>query len=314
MSFQDPGWLLALVLVPAGLVAYVLARRRRPRYAVRFPALSTLREAAGTTSSWERHLPTALVLLAVAVLVVALARPHVTDRVSIGAAALMLVSDESGSMAANDVLPSRLMAAESAANRLISELPSTVRLGAIAFSTQPNAVQAPAVNHAAARSLIDAQSAGGGTDTGDALTLALGLLHGGVAHHAPAAIVLLSDGAANLGPPPVSVAQQAKLDHIPIFTVALGTPGGVLQGAGPFGQSEPVPPDPQLMAAIAETSGGRSFDAQTADELSSIYKELGSKLGSAPRKREITALFAVAGMIVLVVGVGLSVRSTGLVV
>ena len=126
---------------------------------------------------------------------VALARPHTTYRAAVGDSSLMLVIDHSGSMAADDVQPSRLAAAVAAANTLIDQLPATVRLGAIGFSTSPDSVQGPVTNHDAARALIDAQSAGGGTDTGDALELAIQLLHGSDAKHPPAAIVLLSDGA-----------------------------------------------------------------------------------------------------------------------
>ena len=148
-------------------------------------------------------------------------------------------------------------------------------------------MQGPASNHAVARSLIDSLSADGGTDTGDALQLALQLLQGGNAKHPPAAIVLLSDGAANAGPDPVAVAQAAKKDHIPIYTVALGTAGGVLQSPDPFQPNVPVPPDPQLMQAIARVSGGRAFNARSADELSSIYKNLGSQLSTVtPQARD----------------------------
>jgi Ca-activated chloride channel family protein len=311
MTFSAPLWLLALALVPAALVAYVLARRRRQRYAVRFPAISTLREAVAAGRSWERHLPAALALAAVALLAVALARPHVPRRVAVGEASLMLVTDHSGSMAASDVQPSRLTAAVGAANTFISQLPASVRLGAIAFSSSADAVQGPVTNHAAARAIIDAQTAAGGTDTGDALVLALQLLRGGVAHHPPAAIVLLSDGAANAGPDPVGVAGQAARDRIPIYTVALGTPGGVLANAGPFGQPLAVPPDPQLMQQIAQVSGARAFNAQSADQLSSIYKRLGGELGTVTRTREITAVFAIAGLVALLAAVAVSVRSSG---
>ncbi len=92
---------------------------------------------------------------------------------------MMLVTDHSGSMAATDVSPTRLAAAERAANTFIDELPSTVRVGAVAFSTTPDGVQAPVTNHAAAQAVIDAQTAGGATATGDALQLALQLLDGG---------------------------------------------------------------------------------------------------------------------------------------
>jgi Ca-activated chloride channel family protein len=311
MSFGAPLWLLALALVPVALAAYVRARRRAKRYAVRFTAISTLREAGGAAPSWGRHLPSALALAAVALLAVALARPHVSYRAAVGEASLMLVTDHSGSMAANDVQPSRLAAAVGAANSFIDQLPRAVRLGAIAFSSAPDAVQGPVTNHAAARAVIDAQSAGGGTDTGDALELALQLLHGGQPNHPPAAIVLLSDGAANAGPDPVAVGQQAKRERIPIYTVALGTPGGVLDNAGPLGSPVAVPPDPQLMQQIAQVSGARAFNAQSADQLSSIYRRLGSQLGTVSRKREITVVFTIAGLVLLLTAAAVSVRSSG---
>ena len=311
MSFGSPVWLLALALVPAALAAYVLARRRSPRYVIRFPAVSTVREAVAATPSWERHLPAALALAAVALLAIALARPRVTHLVPTQEASVMLVTDHSGSMAATDVAPTRLAAAVAAANTFIDQLPSSVRVGAIGFGNAPDAVQQPSANHAAARTLEAGLAAGGGTDTGDALELALQLLQAGKPKHAPAAIVLLSDGAANLGPDPATVAEQAARDHVPIYTVALGTPNGVLTSPDPFQQSVPVPPDPQLMAQIAQNSGGRAFNAHSADELSSIYRKLGSQLGTVSRKQEITAVFA-AGAVVLLIGAAVtSARVSG---
>src|ERR1700759_1964452 len=295
MSFASPAWLLTLLLVPAGVGAYLWARRRGQRYAIRFPAVATVREVVIAGPSWERHVPTALALAAVALLGVALARPRVVQHIPTGQANMMLVTDHSGSMAAQDVQPSRLAAAVSAANTFIDQLPSTVRVGAIGFGTTPDSVQAPAANHAQARTLIDGLSANGGTDTGDALQLALQLLQGSNPKHVPSAVVLLSDGAANAGPDPVGVSEQAKKDKIPIYTVALGTAGGVLPTPDPSAQPQPVPPDPQLMQAIARVSGGRAFNARSADELSSIYKKLGSQLSSVTLTKEISACLAAAG-------------------
>jgi Ca-activated chloride channel family protein len=106
----------------------------------------------------------------------------------------------------------------------------------------------------------------------------------------------------------------AKRDRIPIYTVALGTPQGVLANPDPFGAPVPVPPDPQLMRQIAQVSGARAFNAQSADELSSIYKRLGSQLGSVSRQREITAVFAIAGVVLLIGAVAGSLRLSGRVV
>ena len=311
MSFTSPMWLAALALIPILIVAQVAARRRRRRYAIRFPAASTLALAAGPGTSWRRRLPAALALASIGALAFALARPHVSYSAAVNQGSIVLVTDHSGSMAATDVSPTRLAAAEKAANTFIDQLPSKVKVGAVAFSDSPDAVQAPATNHDAARAIIDAQSANGATDTGDALELALQLLHGSDRKHPPAAIVLLSDGSANRGVDVTTVAREAAKDKIPIHTVALGTSDGVLTSPDPFSGPIAVPPDPQLMQQIAELSGGRSFNAQSADQLSSIYKQLGQKLGSVTRKREVTAAFAIGGLVFLLLAAGSSTRWSG---
>jgi Ca-activated chloride channel homolog len=311
MNFSSPLWLAGLALIPLALGLLALSRRRTRHYAVRFPAVSTLAVAAGSAPSWRRRIPAGLLLLALATLVVALARPHVSYRAAADQASTMLVTDHSGSMAASDVQPTRLAAAIDAANTFIDQLPSAVRVGAVAFSSSADAVQAPATNHSAARSIIDTQSAGGATATGDALQLALQLLHGGDRKHPPSAIVLLSDGAANAGLDAAAVARQAGQERIPIYTVALGTPGGTLSNPDPLGPPLNVPPDPQLMQQIARVSGGRAFNAQSAGELSSIYRRLGSQLGSVTRSREVTSEFAIAGLVLLLLAAAGSARWAG---
>ncbi len=307
MSFAAPLWLAALALLPAAIAGSTAARRRARRYVVRFPAVSTL-QLLGAARSWRRRIPAAFALGAIAALALALARPHVSYSAAAREASVMLVSDESGSMASTDVQPTRLAAAESAANTFIDELPAAARVGAVAFSSSVNAVQAPVTDHAAPRAVIDSQTAAGATATGSALELALQLLDGSSAKHAPAAIVLLSDGAANAGPNVIAVAREAALDRIPIDTVALGTPDGTLPSPDPFQAALAVPPDPQLMAQIAATSHGRAFDAQSADQLSSIYKHLGTQLGSVTRKREVTVEFAIGGLALLLVAAATSAR------
>jgi Ca-activated chloride channel homolog len=312
MSFSAPVWLGALALIPLAIAASWAARRRARRYAVRFPAITTLGlAAAGAGSSWRRRLPPALALAAIAALAFALARPHVSYRAAIDQASVMLVTDHSGSMAATDVKPTRLAAAERAADTFISRLPAKVLVGAIAFSDAPDAVQAPQTDHAAAQAIIDGQTANGATATGDALELALQLLHGASAKHPPSAIVLLSDGAANAGVDVTTVAREAARDKIPIDTVALGTPNGVLPNPDPFSAPQPVPPDPQLMQEIASLSGGRSFNAQSADQLSSIYKSLADRLGSVKREREVTVVFAIGGLAFLLLAAATSTRWSG---
>jgi Ca-activated chloride channel homolog len=310
MSFSSPLWLFALLIVPAALQAQRLARRRARRYALRFPAVPAVVQALGKQPDWRRHVPAAAALAAIASLAFALARPHVTTRVPVREASVMLVLDRSGSMDANDVQPTRLVAAVRAANTFIDQLPSTARVGVVTFSSAPDTVVAPTTDHVAARRTIGAQSANGATATGDALAVALNALHQ-QANHARSAIVLLSDGAANAGQNPLTVAGKAAKTNIAIYTVALGTASGSLPSPDPFQPPVAVPPDPQLMQQIARTSHGRSFTAKDAGGLISIYKGLGTQLGSKAHQTDITLVFAGAALALLLAGGVASQRWSG---
>ncbi len=315
MSFAAPAWLAALLLVPVLVWAYVAARAHSTRYAARFPAASTLALAARAESRWRRHLPAALLLLACAALVLALARPHRTVRVPVGRASVVLVLDHSGSMQATDVQPTRLAAAQRAARAFIDELPSQVRVGAVAFSSIANAVQAPTADHRAALNILDSQTAVGSTATGNALQLALDLLGSSDdppgRKATPGAIVLLSDGAANAGRDPVEVAAEAGARHIPVYTVALGNADATIPNPSGIGPPVAVPPDPELLERIARASHAQAFTAQDADRLISIYRRLGEQLGTVPRSRDVTIAFALAGALLLAAAGLLQMRRGG---
>ncbi|HTX45029.1 MAG TPA: VWA domain-containing protein [Solirubrobacteraceae bacterium] len=312
MSFTSPLWLLAALLIPLALVLYVRARRTRRRYALRFPAVANAQLALAAAPGWQRQLPATFALTAIAVLAIALARPHVSYSAPTNEASIMLVIDHSGSMASTDVAPTRLQAVQRAANTFIDQLPAAAKVGVIGFGTTPDVVQAPSTDHATARAAVGAMTANGSTATGNALELALQELHGSDPRHPPSAIVLLSDGAANAGISPVTEAQLAKRERIPIFTVALGTPDGTLPNPEPFAPPIAVPPDPQLMAQIAAAAGGRSYQVQNADLLNSIYQKLGSQLGHVTRKREVTAEFAAGGLLLILFAAVGSARWGGL--
>jgi Ca-activated chloride channel homolog len=306
LSFAAPLWLFGLLLAPLALAAYRLSRARATRYAVRFPAVPILREAAAIVAPWRRHLPTALLLTALAALVFALAKPTVTGSSPTGRSAIILVTDHSGSMQASDVAPTRLAAAQRAANIFIDRLPQQASVGVVGFSTQPDVVQAPTSDHQVARQSIDAQTAGGATATGDALQLAVDMLHQ-TTPRPPSAILLLSDGSANLGRDPIQVATAAGRQRIPIYTVALGTQAASVPNPDPYGPALlAAPPDPQAMRRIALASGARTFSAQSAGELNSIYQRLGSKLGSKPAHRQLTVAFAIGGLVLLLGAIGAS--------
>jgi Ca-activated chloride channel homolog len=306
MSFAAPVYLLALLVIPAGAALHVLAQRRRRRYAVRFPGAPLAAVAAATVSRGRRHIPATLLALSAAGLVLALARPQATVAVPVEQASVMLVTDTSRSMEATDVAPDRLDAARSAAERFLDKAPDELRVGAVAFSDSARVLQPPTVDHDQVRAALAGLVADGGTATGDGLDAALTALEDtNGRRRPPSAVVLLSDGKQTAGRDAVAVAQEARRAHVPVYTVALGTPDGIVEG------NLPVPPDPEALRQIAQASGGQAFEASDGDQLESVYERLGSQLGTRKETREITAGFAAAGLLLLGGALVASVRRFG---
>ena len=313
MSFAAPIFLLGLLLVPLGAMAYEASRRRTRRYAVRFPAARTLKLAAGSVPAWRTHLPAVAALAAMAVLVLALAKPQRTVAVPSERATLMLVTDHSRSMLATDVEPDRLTAAKKAARTFLDQLPRGLPVGVVAYSGTPDAVQAPSRNHDEAKEVIEAQEADGATATGDALLAAIRALTSTrtAGERPPSAIVLLSDGRSSPGTrDPLDAADVARRRRIPIFTVSLGTDDAFVPNPQPGAPPLPALPDPETLQRIAEISRGRAFAAEDDEELSSIYKALGSQLGTREERREMTSAFAIGGLVLLLGAAAASLRGS----
>jgi Ca-activated chloride channel homolog len=318
VSFAAPLWLMLLASLPLAAGAVLAAGRRRRRFAVRFTAFDTLAGVAATVPRRRRHLPLALGLLAAATLVLAVARPQVSVAVPVERASVMLVIDVSGSMNADDVAPTRMAATQRAAGQFVDEVPDGQRVGLIPFSGAASVLQPLTGEHEAVRAGIDSLRADGATATGEALGLALDELReardedggeeGGQAAP-PAAIVMLTDGRRTTGRDPVPVARQAGREEIPVFTISLGTPDGVLEDPRrPFMPPQPVPPDPETMAEVARVSGGETFDVDDADQLSRIYESLGSQLATEQDQREVTAAFAGGGLLLLLAALVVGLR------
>jgi Ca-activated chloride channel homolog len=306
MSFAAPLFLLGLLTLPLGAALHALAQRRRRRYAVRFPGASVAALAAAAAPRWRRHVPTALLAAGAGALVLALARPEATVAVPVEQASVVLVTDTSRSMTATDVAPDRLAAARSAAERFLDEAPEELRVGAVSFSDTARVLQPPTTDHEQVRAALGGLVADGGTATGDGLDAALGALESAEgSRRPPAAVVLLSDGKQTAGRDAIAVAQEAGEQRVPVYTVALGTPDGVVDG------SLRVPPDPEALAQIAQASGGESFEVTDGDELTAVYERLGSQLGTREETREVTAAFAAAGILLLGGALAGSVRWLG---
>jgi Ca-activated chloride channel homolog len=316
VSFAAPLVLLALLGLPPLVVWYGQQQRARRAAAAAFAAPRLQPSVAPRRPRWRRHLPMLAFALALALLVLAAARPQRTVAVPVERASIMLATDVSGSMLATDVAPNRLIAAKRAARAFLDRVPAAVNVGVLAFNNHATVLASPTRNRDDARAAIDRMEVSGGTATGEAIATAVTALRnvpGENGRRPPGAIVLISDGTSTYGRDPVEAAQEAARLRIPIYTVALGTDQGTIQvpGGGGADRTERVPPDPQSLAQIAHASGGESFTAESTDGLSAVYERLGSQLGRRDERRQVTTAFAAGGLVLLLAGAGLSLRWFG---
>jgi Ca-activated chloride channel homolog len=326
VSAEWPGLLWALLLVPVALAAYLLAQRRRSRYTVRFTNLDLLANVVSAKPGWRRHVPPAFYLLALAALLVSLARPQALALVPKEQATVILVMDVSGSMNATDVEPTRLVSSQRAAASFVEQLPEKFRVGIVSFASTAQTLTRPTTDRPAVYEAIESLHAEGATAMGDGIERALdvkrppapstggaspaptpGTQQGG--DDAPMVVLLLSDGANTQGrTQPMEAAADAKELGVPVFTIALGTDRGMVDVPDETGNLRriPVPPDKLTLQRIAEITGARFFAAPSSSDLKGIYRELGSKIGFVKEKQEITVVFAATGLLFLVAGAAMS--------
>jgi Ca-activated chloride channel homolog len=318
MTFQAPLLLGLLAVVPLVAVVYALQQRRAKKFAVRYTNVDLLIAVAGR--SWTRHLPALLALLALAALLIALARPQRTVAAERREATVMLVFDTSGSMLATDVQPSRLAAAQAAGNAFVAAVPDEFRIGVVGFGSAAQQLTEPTTDHARVKTTISSLQVAGATAMGDALKLAInsarvpipdGL---GGERRLPSAVVLLGDGSSTRGEDPIDVVQQTKKYKIPVYTVALGSQNGTLTHTDPNTgavNTEKVPPDLLTLQDIARDTGGQFFATADAQKLAAVYRNLGTRLTKTKEKQQVTSAFAGGAIVLLLAGAGFGLARVG---
>jgi Ca-activated chloride channel family protein len=319
MSLGSPITLLALLAVPVVLAGAVLVARRRSPGGVAYTNLGVLESALDSPRRPKRRLiPAAFLVLALAAAATAAARPQATLPVRVNNATIVLLVDVSGSMSARDVEPTRLDAAIAAMRGFVQRLPAGFKVGLVQFSDQPEVLSTPTADHGLIYQSLGLLVADSGTAIGAGIAKAVQLTRdslqrdGVVARRGgalPAAIILLSDGKQNQGRiQPLQAAALARSAGIPVDTVALGTPHGVL-GFGPFAPR--VAPAPKLMKRIAKATGGTTATAKDTRELTTFYRRVGSSIGHATERRDVGGWFAAAAAILLASAAALSRFFTG---
>lgn len=339
--WQDMLWLL--LLLPVLIAAYVLLLRRRKKAALRYANLAMVKQAMSAGSRWRRHVPPALLLLAVAVLTVAVARPAAVVTLASSRATIILAIDTSGSMRAEDVEPSRMEAAQAAAKQFIADQPADVQIGIVSFAGSAVLVQAPTIDREALYSAIDRFQLRRGTAVGSGVLVALETIFpdqefdtaasfGGRNPNNPAVssrsldaptrqdqpphepvapgsyqnavIILLTDGATTTGPDPIKAGQTAADYGVRVFTVGFGSATGEIVNFA--GRSMRAQLDEESLRNIANTTQGQYFEARTSTDLSQVYKSMSAKLVTEKKLTEISFIFAGIGALITVLAAGLS--------
>jgi Ca-activated chloride channel homolog len=326
MQFLWPHMLWLLVLLPLLATLYAVVLRRRKKAAVRFASLALVREATGRGASMRRHVPPALLFLALGALLLAAARPIAVVTLPSQHETIVLAIDVSGSMRAEDVYPSRLVAAQSAAKAFVAEQSARTRIGIVEFSASAALVHAPTAERAALVRVIDGLAAQSATAIGSAILVSLKALfpdheldlpesgyrpanyrpasRAEPGSHRSAAIILLTDGQNTMGPDPVEAARLAADRGVRIYTVGFGTHyGQVIHG---LGWAMRVELDEATLRQIAELTRGEYFHASSAFELKSVYETLSATLVLEQKPTELAALLAAAAALLLMLGALLS--------
>ncbi len=306
-AFLAPGRLLLLVVPIVLGVAYVLLQARRRRYALRFTTIDLLDEVAPDTPGWRRHLPAIVLLVGVVVAALAVARPAVAKEREQPQRIVVLAIDTSLSMQATDVTPSRVDAAKVSATEFLKTVPDGVAVGVVGFDGRARQLISPTTNLQAVERTIQNAKLGPGTAIGEAVFLSLDAIETAatqISAEAPTdgkpagTIVLLSDGETTEGRPDDEASAAAKKAGIAVNTIAFGTQSGTVEDPS-TGQQVSVPVNEQALAKVARATGGQALRAETAQELSKVYENLGRSVAVDVQRQEVTDWFAAIAVLFL---------------
>jgi Ca-activated chloride channel homolog len=316
VSFGWPVALVALLALPLLVALYLWNERRRVASQAEFGNPDLLPNMISREPGRLRFLPLVLLLIGLGLMIVGVARPHATVSVPREEATVVLAIDVSRSMKAKDVEPTRLDAARSAAKAFLVEVPEKYRVGVVSFATRAAVGVPPTEDRVLVEAALDSLAPGEGTAIGDAVALGVRLgrprqqqQQEQAEDPVPRAILLISDGAQDGGRiEPAQAVQEARAANVPVYTVLVGTPDGVVeeQLRGGYTRIIRVPPSPETLELIATGTGGEFFAVADAEQLRQVYEDLGSRLGERDELREITDVFSAGAMAFLLVGGALS--------
>lgn len=313
MTLQSPAWLLGLVAVAALVALYVVLQFRRKKYAARFTNVALLNTLVPKRPGWRRHVAFGLVVLALGVLVVSLAKPSTEVRVPRERATVVMAVDVSMSMEATDIEPTRFEAMQVAAKDFVDVLPEEINLGLVAFSGTATTLVTPTTDRGQVRAAIDNLELAEATAIGEAVFTSLQAIAnfqtalGETDEDVPARVVLLSDGSNTVGRSTSQAIDSAIDAHVPVSTIAFGTDYGSVEIEG---ESVPVPVDRDALQEIADETGGSYSEAASAEELEEVYSDLGSQIGYTTEPQDVSYWFVRGGVLLALMGAVMSLLFT----
>lgn len=284
-SFDAPERLLLLLVVVGLVAAYVVAQVRRRSAQRRWTSDALLASSALRRAGAWRHLPAALLALALVGMTTAFAEPRAEQEVERERATVVVAVDTSTSMLAEDVAPDRFTAAKAAATDFVEDLPDRFDVALVTFHGTATLQVAPTRDHAVVTRSIAGLELSGGTALGDALQTSLDALST-PEDEAVGAIVLLADGGSTAGSPLPPALERAAEAGVPVSTIAYGTADGVVIADG---RRFEVPVDEQVLADIAESTGGQAYTASDATELSDVYANISTRLTTDVERVDVSA-------------------------
>ena len=278
--FANPKFLWGLLIIPLAIVWYVF-RYKKQEASVRFSDLQGFEDLPKSWKVYARHLLFVLQMVALALLIVAMARPQsasTSETSNIEGIDIILAQDVSGSMLARDLKPDRLEASKKVAQDFVESRPGD-RMGLVVFAGESYTQVPLTTDHGVMIRMLKEMKSGvidDGTAIGDGLATAINRLKDSDA--VSKVIILLTDGMNNAGSvDPYTAAEMAKLYGIRVYTIGVGS-----RGMAPFPvqtlfgvqyQQMKVEIDEKLLATIANSSGGKYFRATSNEKLDEIYDE-----------------------------------------
>lgn len=322
MSFIWPAMLVLLLLIPLFVALYFRLQRRRRQVVARFSSLGLSQGVQGRRLDARRHIPPAFFLLALTILIVALARPETVISLPRIEGTVILAFDVSGSMAADDLKPTRMEAAKAAARDFVQRQPPTVQIGVVAFSDGGFSVQALTNDQGSVLAAINRLTPQRGTSLANGILVSLNTIAAGTqathfysnltptpspsptpvpkGTYTSGVIVLLTDGENNESPDPLAVAQAAADRGVRIYTVGIGSAAGTNLHINGFTVHTQL--DEAMLRQISQITGGTYYNAENEQDLRSIYNNLNPQLVIKPEKAEVTSIFAGVSILVLLIG------------